>query len=263
MTEKQDRRDEAKADYASGMKYKEIAAKYGVSISTVKSWKSRYWSGDKVATSQKKVATKKEKVATSKAFVESDAPEKRKLFALLYLQSFNAIRAYMTAYGASYKTAHANAYRLMANDGMQKLIDELKAEYFSRVDMTTQAAIAEYAKIAMADLGDYLEFGAEDIPLWTKVGTPAIDPKTKEQKTYRQSYVHLKPQDQVDTSLIKSVRVGRDGPILELYDKDKALDAIMKSVSNLENQNGGQITKINFIRTNRSVQQDGNDGESG
>lgn len=32
-------------DYLKGMKYKEIAEKYGVTINTVKSWKTRYkWS---------------------------------------------------------------------------------------------------------------------------------------------------------------------------------------------------------------------------
>ena len=40
----------AKDDYEKGLKYREIAEKYGVSISTVKSWKSRYWSREKVAT---------------------------------------------------------------------------------------------------------------------------------------------------------------------------------------------------------------------
>lgn len=40
----------AKDDYEKGLKYREIAEKYGVSISTVKSWKSRYWSKEKVAT---------------------------------------------------------------------------------------------------------------------------------------------------------------------------------------------------------------------
>ena len=32
----------AESDYMSGMKYKEIAEKYGVSMATVKSWKTRY-----------------------------------------------------------------------------------------------------------------------------------------------------------------------------------------------------------------------------
>lgn len=60
-------RDEAKKDWKKGMKYKDIADKYGVSLSTVKSWAARYWKNEKVATkATKKVATKKEKVATKK-----------------------------------------------------------------------------------------------------------------------------------------------------------------------------------------------------
>lgn len=50
-------------DYQSGMKYKDIAEKYGVTINTVKSWKTRYkWSKDK----NKGVHTKIEKVCTQK-----------------------------------------------------------------------------------------------------------------------------------------------------------------------------------------------------
>ncbi|MEY8356806.1 phage terminase small subunit [Lachnospiraceae bacterium 54-53] len=50
-------------DYQSGMKYKDIAEKYNVTINTVKSWKTRYrWSKDK----KKSVHTKSEKVCTQK-----------------------------------------------------------------------------------------------------------------------------------------------------------------------------------------------------
>lgn len=60
-------RDEAYEDYKKGLKYKEIAEKYGVSISTVKSWKSRYWKTEKVATkSKKRLQPKSKKVATKK-----------------------------------------------------------------------------------------------------------------------------------------------------------------------------------------------------
>lgn len=34
--------EQAENDYMTGMKYKDIALKYGVSINTVKSWKKRY-----------------------------------------------------------------------------------------------------------------------------------------------------------------------------------------------------------------------------
>ena len=50
----------AEKDYMTGMKYKDIAVKYGVSLNTVKSWKTRYkWN-------KKGVHTKKEKACTQK-----------------------------------------------------------------------------------------------------------------------------------------------------------------------------------------------------
>jgi uncharacterized protein YjcR len=50
----------AEADYQRGMKYKDIAEKYGVSINTVKSWKQRHgWERKKGAPSEKGVHTKK------------------------------------------------------------------------------------------------------------------------------------------------------------------------------------------------------------
>lgn len=45
--------EDALHDYESGMKYKEIAEKYSVSLNTVKSWKTRHWN-------KKSVHTKKE-----------------------------------------------------------------------------------------------------------------------------------------------------------------------------------------------------------
>ncbi len=36
-------RNRAFEDYKRGMKYKDIAEKYGVSLSAVKSWAARYW----------------------------------------------------------------------------------------------------------------------------------------------------------------------------------------------------------------------------
>jgi len=45
---------QAYKDYKKGMKYKEIAEKHDVSLSAVKSWASRYWKSEKVATKQQK-----------------------------------------------------------------------------------------------------------------------------------------------------------------------------------------------------------------
>lgn len=67
-----DKKQQAFEDWKKGLKYKEIADKYGISLSTVKSWAVRYWKKnetEKVATNNKKVAT-----TTSKKL----QPEKKK-----------------------------------------------------------------------------------------------------------------------------------------------------------------------------------------
>lgn len=48
------KRNKAFAEFKSGLTYKEIAAKNGVSESTVKSWAARYWNHDKSAARQRK-----------------------------------------------------------------------------------------------------------------------------------------------------------------------------------------------------------------
>ena len=50
----------AEIDYVNGMKYKDIAAKYNVSLNTVKSWKTRYkWTKEKGVHTKEKVCIQK------------------------------------------------------------------------------------------------------------------------------------------------------------------------------------------------------------
>lgn len=53
--------EQAHEDYVNGMKYKDIAEKYDVSINTVKSWKRRYvWSREIIPEKPKSMQTSKE-----------------------------------------------------------------------------------------------------------------------------------------------------------------------------------------------------------
>jgi phage terminase small subunit len=115
MANDKQRQLDAAKDYAAGMKYKDIASKYGVSPNTVKSWRQRNgWSRDAPA-SKKGAPIKPERVHPKKVVQvvqEADLPEKRKLFAMLYLQRFNATWAYMKAYGANYETVNAKRLKV-------------------------------------------------------------------------------------------------------------------------------------------------------
>lgn len=53
--------EKAHIDYLAGMKYKDIASKYGVSVNTVKSWKRRYgWKRENASKKVCKVASMQE-----------------------------------------------------------------------------------------------------------------------------------------------------------------------------------------------------------
>ncbi|MCI2961028.1 terminase gpP N-terminus-related DNA-binding protein [Pediococcus pentosaceus] len=97
------KQEQAEKDYLSGMKYKDIAAKYDVSINTVKSWKNRYgWqrgNSKKGASPPKKVHTKLEKVAHKKEDASDELNANQELFCqLVGGQRLPLYRAYMIAF---------------------------------------------------------------------------------------------------------------------------------------------------------------------
>ena len=55
-------RNQAFEDYKKGIKYKDIAEKYGVSLSAVKSWAARYWKKEGCNQSEKKLQPKKKRL---------------------------------------------------------------------------------------------------------------------------------------------------------------------------------------------------------
>lgn len=211
----------AEADYVEGMKYKDIAAKYGVSINTVKSWKKRYaWSRDKKectkkgCTQNKKGAHKKEAVAEDvEQVMENDQlTDQQRLFCLYQSRMFNYTKAYQKAYpGCAYASAAVLGSRLMKNPVIRKEIEQLKQNRLNREMLDESDIFQKYMDIAFADMTDYAEFGNETYQ----------DPDTGKELKY--SFVHLKDSDAVDGTLISEVSKGKDGAKIKLLDKMKAM----------------------------------------
>ena len=75
MSENKPKYEQAFADYQAGLKYKEIAEKYNVSLATVKSWKTRHWNGKKsMHTKDKKVCIQKNKGGAPKGNKNATGP---------------------------------------------------------------------------------------------------------------------------------------------------------------------------------------------
>lgn len=220
-------------DRQQGMKYKDIAEKYDVSINTVKAWKSRKWNKLEQTSDPplNKVAHKKEKGCTQEKLQpvidNDDLTEQQKMFCLFYLQHFNATKAYQQAYQCDYNTANANGSRLLVKASVKDELRNLKAELQQEQYFTVQDIIADYAKQWKADINDVITSDRKR--------TKAVDGKGQLVKDENGEQVYLyyntitaKNSDEFDGQLVKEISQGRDGVSVKLYDKQKAMNELMK-----------------------------------
>lgn len=237
----------AESDYVAGMKYKDIAAKYGVSMNTVKSWKKRYaWSRNKKTeciqkgcTQNKKGAHKKEAVAedVSQVVINDGLTDQQQLFCLYQSRMFNYTKAYMKAYpGCTYASAAVLGSRLMKNQLIRETIEQLKQNHMNREMLKQEDIFQKYMDIAFADMNDYMSFGQEEIE--TDYGPRMINS------------VRLKESDQVDGTLITEVKQGRDGVSVKLADRMKAIDWL---ADHMDIATAEQKAKIEQIRAKTAI----------
>lgn len=256
----------AELDYINGMKYKDIAEKYGKSVNTVKSWKTRYkWSKEKSAVDLKKAHKTEKSMHTkplstqsvhTKNFVNkqieisnnSDLTEREEMFCVYYAQRPNQTKAYMKAFESNnYNASAVEAYRILKKPKIINRIKELKRGTQEMALLELADVVTELKKQAFADVSDYIEYYTEKVYEWDShfngetdefEDKPRIDPNTGEQAFHYKNTVRFKDIEETDTSLLKSVKLNKEGQIeLELYDKQKALLELMKFIGDAqENQ---------------------------
>lgn len=206
----------------------ELAAKYEIKYSTIKSRKQRQgWNKDaslKDAGASSKDASKKIKKDAEKLNTESDndAPdlnEKQVLFCLYFLKSRNQTMAAIQA-GYSKKTAHVAGSRLLKNVKVRAYLNRLRQEMRSELFLEAADVIQEYMKIAFFDLTDFTEFGQKAVPVGIN--------KDGELITKKVDYVRTRNSDEVDGTLIKEIKQSDSGITIKFYDKMKALEKLEK-----------------------------------
>ena len=223
MPKKKKKYELAEIDYMAGMKYKDIAKKYGVSINTVKSWKQRYkWNRDGVHTKNKNsVHTKESAKEEVKIIMENEElTDKQKLFCIYYTKYFNATKAYQKAYKCNYNTAMVEGSRHLRNPKIKEEIERLKASKLKGILLEEEDLLQKYIDIALADITDYVEFGK---------GEKVIGISSKgDLITVENNYIDLKDSNDVDGTLITEVKTSRQGVSVKLEDRMKALEWLSK-----------------------------------
>lgn len=244
----------AEFDFMNGMSISDIASKYEQKKTTISSWRTR---GDWVkrrkeaerkavqgdATTQRttthdnakrNAGTRNVKIVTKRMedeVDEGDLNSKQKAFVKEYLRTYNATVAYQNVYGVSKETAFANGSRLLSNARVREEVEYQKARQLKLLDISVQRMLIDLSKEAVADIGDFVNFASHDeLIIDETTGLPALD-KDDNPITRHVSQVWLKDKDAVDTSLIKKVSVGKDGVQLELHDRSKARDELLKRLT--------------------------------
>ena len=230
--------EKAEADYMAGMKYKDIAEKYGTTINTVKSWKKRYaWSREKGAPKIEKVCTQKQKgTHTHKPVIDDgtkgtlqneDLTPEQQMFCIYYSRTFNAAQSYQKAYGCKYESAMVRGSELLRNVKVKTEIERLKEIKRQQIVASADDIVELQMRIAFSDIGNYASFGREEVPVMTMYG-PVNDKETGKMLTKEINVIRLSESCDVDTQIIQEVKQGRDGVSVKLADKQKAMDWLSK-----------------------------------
>ncbi len=206
----------AEKDYIVGMKYKEIAEKYRVSVNTVKSWKQRYgWNRKGMHTkTEKSMHTKQKKVCTQNQAGEikekhetdgsretlqnSDLTTEQQMFCLYYSRTFNATQSYINVYHSKYESAAVQANKLLKNNKIREEIERLKEIKRQQIVCDVEDIIELNMRIAFADMRNYVKFNS--------------------------NVIELHNSEAVDTQLVQEVKEGKNGITIKLADKNKAME---------------------------------------
>lgn len=234
----------------SDISLKDLAEKHGISPGTLRSrknrekWQKRGSPDDATqhatqrnenATQRKNVATKKKVAPKAKEILESsDLEDWEEVFCLEYLKHFNKTKAYQKARpDISYQSANTLGPRLFAEVRIQKRLSDLKSAKNEQLFIQSADIDEQWAKQAFSDVSDFVEFGTEI--------RAEIDDEGNLQEVIK-NFVRFKNASEIDGSLIQEVKMGRDGPVIKLYDKQKAMQELQKR---LGDGNGGKQIIIN------------------
>ena len=244
----------------SDISLKDLAEKHGIKPATLRSRKNREkWQKrgspddatqratqrNKNATQRKNVATKKKVAPKAKEILEnSNLEDWEEVFCLEYLKHFNKTKAYQKARpDISYQSANTLGPRLFAEVRIQRRLAELKSAKQEQLFIEGTDIDAQWAKQAFADITDFIEFR-------TEINAYVND--SGEMSEREDLIVSLKDSDKIDGMMVKEFKMTRDGPVIKLYDSQKALEMLQKRLLNVDEINA-ESTKANTELTRARI----------
>lgn len=149
--------------------------------------------------------TEDELLSMKKSEAIAGLTEQQQRFCECYIEGHNKRIALIKA-GYNHKS-ETYVTRLLHKEEVQRYIAWIKARVLKEHMINACDIIDAWVRIAFADMSDFVDIYPHSIK--------------------------LKPADQIDGQLVKSIKSGRDGVSIELHDKMKALDCLSKYVSDM------------------------------
>ena len=225
--------------YRKGKPLVEIAKILELPDSTVRRWKrERKWDDntERFVQRSEKITNARNKQKRRKKLTESvtenmELTDREKDFALYFVQTYNATKAYQKAFGCNYRTANVKGPALVNKPAVLAEIKKLKEIKRQGILVETSDIVEKQMKIAFADITDYLEWGQEEVPIMAEYG-PAmeIDEETGEKKplTKMVNVVKFIDSTEIDGTMVNEVKLGKDGASIKLASREKAFDWLSK-----------------------------------
>lgn len=196
------KKNEALIMYKKGKKLVEIAQILGIPNGTIRRWKCEDgWDGERSARKSERSEKKKQKPIKEEKREKAcdlDITEKRELFCLYYVKYRNKVKAYQKAFSCSYETACGNASNLSKNIDVKARIDELLRDLHENIEFSIQDIAQKQIDIATADIKDFVDLDG--------------------------GVVKLRDADEIDGTLIKSIKNTQFGIQVQLKDSQKAME---------------------------------------
>ena len=85
-------------------------------------------------------------------------PPKQELFCNEFVATDNATQSYFKLYSCTLKPAESNSALLIRTDKVKKRLKQLRAGVAKRLEITQDRVGKEYAKVAFANIKQFLEF---------------------------------------------------------------------------------------------------------
>ena len=248
--------------------YQELADKYGLKKSTIRTrryrekWEKKNQVGDtKVAVEHKDPkAPKPKKTAENKPKksrnrkdptkeiqnelqqmntgnegdlelleISDELSEYEKMFVLHYSKYKNAAK--------SYRLATSNPDMKDSNANIRGFSMLNRPHVKAEVNRISKILTDQHMLTASDIIGRYVDIMQADIKDFIRFGTETAErqnERTGEWEEYERNVVYFKDMDKVDGTIIQEISIGREGAKIKLYDKYKAMEALAKYTQALD-----------------------------